>query len=409
MKKLSHLNSLSVWVGLVLILGTSRMLGAAAMNAERIGRDNPFDQILTDIQTTAPAPQAPPVVEERPELALEAVVLKFLNPNSLEPVLEAMVYPYGSVSVDEANNTVIICDTPEKLEKILAHVEKADQARHQVVIEVLILDVQLHDDAEIGVNWDLLTDDRSNVIYRQNLSGSRLRSTIEDAVTIGDATAFNTIGLGGDFSVISGTVRHVLHTIQQKRNVEILASPRALVVSGRSAMIQAVEEIPYQEVSDTSAGGQGALTSTKFKEVGITLQVTAIVADSNNIFLTVDTEQNVRTGQSSDGVPVVDTRRANTAVSLKDGQTVVIGGLRREEVTKEVSQVPLLGDLPILGGLFRSTSKVRHNSELVVILSPHIENSEPLPPAVAARYDAVREGSLLSRVLDEASDGDEKP
>ncbi len=396
------------WIVLVFALGMPLAAVDADISNEEInhiGRENPFGAILADIQMPTETPQPRPISEEVPEMALGSVVLKFLDASSLESVLTAMVQPFGAAAVNEANNSVVFCAPQDKLESILEQIRVLDKPPGQVAIEVLILDVQLDNDTEIGVNWDLLTSDRSNVIYRQNFTSSRLRSTVEDSTTIGDATAFNTLGLGGDFSVISGTVRHVLHMIQEKRDVEILASPRALVVSGRSATIQAVEEIPYQEVSDTAAGGAGALTSTRFKNVGITLQVTAIIADSNNIFLTVDTEQNVRTSQSADGVPVVDTRRASTALSLRDGQTVIIGGLRREEKTREVRQVPLLGDLPIVGNLFKSTNRVTHNSELVVLLSPHIDKGEPLPKPIAARYEAMHSRTPLAMIADEMSEG----
>ncbi len=361
----------------------------------KIGRDNPFGEIM-NTPTQIAAPKTQRVIEEMPDLSLEAVVLKFLDPTSLKSVLENMVKPFGTVAVDEENNSLIISDTPENLAKILALIKKADRMPQQIMVEVVIIDVQLKNDTEIGINWDLLTDDRPNAIYRQGLASSRLSTTAETSETIANATAFNTVGLGADFSVISGTIRYVLHMIQEKRDVEILANPRTLVLSGQSATLKAVEEIPYKELIDTGTGGQNALSSTQFKEVGINLQVTGVIADANNIFLTVDTEQNVRTGESADGVPVVDTRRATTSLVLKDGQVVIIGGLRRQEQTKEVRQVPLLGDLPIIGNLFKSTNKVTYNSELVVLLSPHIDKGKPLPASIAAKYQAVHSGALLS-------------
>lgn len=386
------------WIGLVFVLVVPAVLvhaEAANDQAGRIGRENPFGEIMT-VPVPAAVPQTRRVVEEIPELSLETVVLKFLDATSLKTVLDSMVRPFGTVAVNKENNSVIICDTPENLARILAQIKRADQTPQQVMIEVVILDVQLNDSTEIGINWDLLTADRPNAVYRQNFSSSRLGSTIESADTLGNATAFNTTGLGGEFSVISGTVRQVLHMIQQKKDAEILASPSTLVVSGRSATIKAVEEIPYRALIDTGTGGQDALSTTQFKEVGINLQVTAVVADSNNIFLTVDTEQNVRTGQSTDGVPVVDTRGATTSLVLGDGQIVIIGGLRRQEKTKEVKQVPILGDLPILGNLFRSTSRATYNSELVVLLSPHIDKGGPLPPPIAGKYHAAHDQALLS-------------
>lgn len=386
--------ALLAWPGLT----GARLYAADAQAAapDETGRRSPFAGILTQEEPMAQEVLEPPAPEPPPELLLETIVLKFLDVKSLKDVLDKMVTPYGTVAVNEKNNSMVICDTPESLQKILAEVKKADRTPRQVMVEVVILDVQLRDDTEIGVNWDLLSTNFYDVVYRQNLTSSRLSAVPPTPETIGSATAYDTIGLGGDFSLISGTIRHVLHAIQQKRDVQILASPRALVVSGQTATIKAVEEIPYEEVIDTAAGGAAALTSTEFKEVGVNLEVLATVTDGNNIFLTVDTEQNVRTGESTRGVPVVDTRRANTSLLLKDGQTVIIGGLRREEDVEVVNQIPLLGDLPLIGFLFRSTITVTNRSELVVLLSPHIHGDESIPDDVAAQFDRICTMSLLS-------------
>lgn len=329
-------------------------------------------------------------------LSVDTVTLKFLEAENLKKALDKMVSQYGSIATNPTSNSLIICDTKENLAKILAEIKKADKTPQQIMIEVFILDVKLEDDTEIGVNWDLLSNKNYDVIYRQNLTASRLGSTIESVDTIGNATAFNTTGLGGDFALISGTIRNVVHVLQQKKEVEILACPTAMVLSGQSAIMKAVEEIPYEEISDTGQGGQMALTSTEFKEVGINLQVTATITDGNGIFLTVDTKQNVKTSESRNGVPVVDTRQAQTSLLLNDGQIVAIGGLRRRENTKKVDQIPILGDLPIVGLLFRSTITVTNNSELVVLLSPHIHKGEPIPSDVMAKYDEIMKGPVLS-------------
>jgi general secretion pathway protein D len=406
MKKLRCLSGTLLCLMCVLAM-PAMLVSAEKTNEEigRIGRDNPFGEIMTTPVPVA-APQTQRVIEEKPDLALATVVPKFIDGTSLKAVLDNMVGPFGTVAVTEKNDAVIISDTPENLEKILVQIEKADRLPQQIMVEVVIIDVQLEDDTEIGINWDLLTDDRPNVVFRQSFSSARLSSTPENSETIGNATAFNTVGLGASVSLISGTVRHVLHMIQQKRDVEILANPRTLVLSGQSATLKAVEEIPYKELIDTGTGGANALSTTQFKEVGITLQVTGIIADANNIFLTVDTAQNVRTGVSADGVPVVDTRQATTSLMLQDGQVAIIGGLRRQEQTKEVRQVPLLGSVPIIGNLFKSTTKVTHNSELVVLLSPHVDKGAPVPASIATKYHAVRGGALLSgRDTGSTSDG----
>lgn len=332
-------------------------------------------------------------------LFVETIALKFLDAKSFKSILDKMVSQYGSVATNDKTNSLIVCDTKENLAKILEEVKRADRTPQQIMVEVVILDVQLNDDTEIGVNWDLLTHDpmKYDVTYRQNFTTSRMLSTIDNATTRGDATIFNTRGLGGDFSVITGNViRNVVHAIQQKRNVEILASPRVMMMTGESATIQAVEEIPYKEVMDTAQGGAMALTSTEFKPVGVTLQVTAIVTDGDNIFLTVSAEQNVQSGTSDGGVPIVDTRKANSSLLLKNGQIVVLGGLRRQGKTKEVDQIPFLGALPIVGILFKSVNIVTYNSELIVLISPHIYRGEPIPKEASDKYDEIKNKPMLT-------------
>lgn len=330
-----------------------------------------------------------------PELAIEAVTLKFLDAKGLKTVIEGLSSRHGSVSADTKNNSLIIRDTKENLVRILAEIRKADKTPSQIMIEVVIVDVQLNDDTEIGINWDILSDRNYSVGYRQSVGfTSRLLSTAKTAATKGNATAFVTTGTGGDFTIISGTIRNVIHMLQQKKDIEILASPRVMVLSGKTATIKAVEEIPYNEITDTSQGGR--LSSTEFKEVGVTLKVGATLTDDNLIHLTVDSEQNVETAESDTGVPVVDTRNIKTELLLKDGQVVIMGGLRRKEIKKQVEQVPLLGDLPFIGFLFKSTSNVVKNSELIIFLSPHIYKDQPIGDAEMAKYNEITKRPLLS-------------
>ena len=328
---------------------------------------------------------------ERAGLLIETVNLKFLQAENLVPILTRMVTQFGSVQANGETNTIIISDTSESLAKLLTQIRNADKTPRQIMVEVVLLEVQLNDDKEIGINWDLLSEVRSPVMYRQNLTadGDRLTSTIENAATLGTATAFNTLGAGGDVSVIVGTVRAAVHAIQRKRNVEIIASPRIMVLSGRTAVIAANEEIPYTENQSFSQGGSFA--ATQFKNVGVTLEVTATLTDDNAILLEVKTQQSVRTGESSGGVPVVDSRSESTSLLLRDGQMVVMGGLRRQEKTTQVDQVPIVGDLPWVGALFRRTKTVVENTELVILLSPHLYDGRPVPNGAMQRVHQLNE------------------
>jgi len=361
-----------------------------------VGRSNPFAKIeMSKKAMPQVAFSAPGESSGMPELFLESVTLKFLSAKNIKPVVEKMISEYGSVSIDEKTNSMIVCETRERLDEILKEINKIDKTPSQIMVEVVILDVQLNDDTEIGINWDILSPKNYDISYRQNFTTARIGSTIADTDTIGSATAFNSTGLGGDFAVISGTIRNVVHLIQQKRDAEILASPRVMMVSGQSATIEAVEELPYTELTGTAEGGSQALTSTQFKLVGVKLSVGAILVDGNNIFLTVEVEQNVKTGTSNQEVPIVDTRKAKSSLLLEEGRTVVFGGLRRQERTKEIDQIPFLGDLPLIGCLFKSTNNVVKNSELLVFLSPHIYDHQPVSAEAMSKFDEITKRPLL--------------
>lgn len=378
-------------------LGTSQLVQAASDVPLAVGRDNPFADIPRPLKPVVnPVVDPTEAMAEAPDLFVGTATLKFLDAENLKDAVKMMSSPWGSIAVNAKNNSLIVCDTKERLARIISEVKKADKTPPQIVIEVVILDVQLTDDTEMGINWDILSDKNYDIGYRQNFTTSRLLSTVEDADTIGDASAFNTRGLGGDFSIISGTVRNVVHLIQQKRDAEILANPRVMMVSGETAFIQAVEELPYTEVIDTAAGGASALTATEFKEVGVKLLVSAVLTDSNDIFLSVNAEQNVTTGESNTEVPIVDTRRARSSLLLKDGEVVMFGGLRRQEKTKEVDQIPIIGDLPVIGWLFKSRHTVVRNSELIVFLAPHIYRGEPIPSDAMEKFKEITEKPLLT-------------
>jgi len=376
-------------------LTQSHQVIGAQSKASAVGRDNPFADIPRVVQPASPAAlQTLEPVVESPELFVQTIMLKFLDAESLKEAIGNMSSPYGIIVTNAKNNSLIVCDTKENLEKILSEIKKVDKTPRQIMVEVVIVDVQLSDDTEIGVNWDFLSDEIENGVYRQNFT-TRLGSTIKNETNTGNATAFNTTGLGGDFSVINNSIRNVVAMLQQKKDVEIIASPRVMVVSGKTASIEAVRELPYNEIVNTSMGG--SMSRTEFKKVGVSLDVTATLTEEDLIFLTVDSEQNVTVGESLTNVPIIDTRNTRSELLLKDGQLVVIGGLRRKEITKQTNQIPILGDIPLLGLLFKYTNTVVNNTELIVFLSPHIyKEGEPIPEDAMEKFWEIKERPMPS-------------
>ncbi|GAG75215.1 unnamed protein product, partial [marine sediment metagenome] len=268
----------------------------------------------------------------------------------------------------------------DKLEEIITEIRRADKTPEQIMIEVVIIDVQLDDDTEIGVNWDRLFQPKHDLAYTQTLIP-------------------NTLTTGANFNIIKSGISGTIRALQETRNVEILASPRVLVVSGQQAFIETTEEIPYIELTGTAEAGDEALTSTEFKEVGIILKVKATLIDDQKILMTIEPEQSINTGVLGLGnstVPIVDKRRAGTTLLMEDGQVVVMGGLRRKETRLTKNKVPLFGDLPVIGFLFANNKEEVNHSELVVLISPHIYKGEPVPEDVMEKFNALKDRSILS-------------
>jgi len=411
MNKPKYAKKISTCVILIICAGycltQSHQVIGAQSKVLAVGRENPFSEIPRIVQPASPsAVQSLEAVVEAPELCVQTIMLKFLDAESLRGAIGNMSSTYGTITTNVKNNSLIICDTEENLEKILSEIRKADKTPRQIMVEVVIVDVQLSDDTEIGINWDFLSVETPNVTYRQNFT-TRLGWNIPDPdPNNAKATDFNTTGLGGDFSVINNNIRNVVAMLQQKKDIEIIASPRVMVVSGKTASIESVRELPYNEIVNTSMGG--SMSSTSFKKVGVTLNVTATLTEEDLIFLNVNSEQNVTVGESVTNVPIIDTRNTRSEVLLKDGQVVIIGGLRRKEITKQANQIPILGDIPLLGLLFKYTNTVVTNTELIVFLSPHIyTEAEPIPEEAMEKYWEIKERPMPS--LEKVKDAKKQP
>ncbi len=302
------------------------------------------------------------VIVERPDLYMETVLLKFLTADKeLKETLEKMVTEFGAVSIDVNTNSMVICDSRESLDQIVSQLRKIDRTPKQVLVEVVILDVTLSDDTEIGVNWANLFSASHTFDYSQQLSN---------------------LTTGGTLTIMNNDISATVKALQKVRNVEILASPRVLVVSGQEATIETVEEIPYEEISESTGGAaENGITSTEFKDAGISLKVKPIITDEGKILMHVRPNQSVDTGVPGldSRVPIVNRRGVDTTLLLNDGQLVVIGGLRRKDTKLSQDKIPLLGDLPLIGFLFSSDKVVITETELVILISPHIYDTGPVP------------------------------
>ena len=180
------ISTIGVWYGLA---QSQPVLGAQSKTLA-VGRDNPFAEIPRVIQPASPrVVQSLEPVEEAPELFVQTIMLKFLDAESLQEAIGNMSSQYGTIVTNKKNNSLIVCDTKEHLEKIFSEIKKADKTPRQIMVEVVIVDVQLDDDTKIGINWDILSDKDYDINYRQALTAAT------DRISVG--TGFISTGLGG--------------------------------------------------------------------------------------------------------------------------------------------------------------------------------------------------------------------
>ncbi len=209
--------------------------------------------------------------------------------------------------------------------------------------------------------------------------------------------------VGGSFSADTGGTIHIafldtvdvevaLSMLSSEVGAKLLANPRILVLDNETAEFKIISEIPYTETSQTSSGG--SMTSISFKDVGVELKVTPHVTRDDMVRLHIVPEFGVVSEKgklvgSVQTVPTVDTRKLDTKALIKNGQTVVLGGLRRRTVTQTVKKIPVLGDVPMMGTLFSNVSEEVKTNELLIFITPRILTNQMLSPREAEDFKAT--------------------
>jgi len=170
----------------------------------------------------------------------------------------------------------------------------------------------------------------------------------------------------------------LLKAEQEITDAKLLANPRILVLDNEEATFDIITEHPYVE---RTISGSTVTETVQFKEIGIKLVVTPHVTREGMIRLHLQPEFGIKVGEvevESNNVPIIDTRKVNTIALVGDGQTVVLGGMRKKDVSKQMNKIPLLGDIPLIGGLFRFEGEDTAVTELIVFITPRIVGQQPV-------------------------------
>jgi len=290
----------------------------------------------------------------------DVVVLQNLKAKDVAATVTSVLSGSGKVGFDEEMNALVVTDTSSRVEAVRRAVARLDHAPPQVMIEAMIIDVTLNDEMHYGWDWTV-----------SKLIGDAM--TWNQALTVG--AGLNAAAAPGSQVTFALTRKNWTMTgtwdfIETHDNAKVLANPKILAINNRQAIIEIIDEIPYQELTQTSAGGQ--IGTTSFKEVGIKLTVTPRIAADGTVHLELSAEQSSPTGAAVNQIPVIQTRRAQNVMVVDNGRTIVIGGLRRRRTITNEDKLPLMGDLLLIGGLFRRVETVEVDTELVIFITPHI-------------------------------------
>ncbi len=317
------------------------------------------DGLLIAQAEAAPAPPAPP--PEGPAGEPPPIPYEDAAAVTGAGVAESII------AADDNTNTLLISAPPEQVDLVKQMLEKLDVLPPQVHIRAIIAEVKLTRATSLGFQWQSLGRTwgmRDGVEYTGDIGTSfGVGVPTEEGAPLG---FFATIS-GEDFSA-------VLNALTSDSHTRILAAPSIFTTNNQEAEIDVSERIPIPTGTFQSATG-GQTTNIRYESVGIVLTVTPTVTQGDMVRFQVNIMSNdvgadIQVGDQS--YPSILNRSANAVLNLRDGDTVVLGGLMRESIIRSASRVPILGDIPLIGALFRSTTSTRVKSELLVFLTPHV-------------------------------------
>ncbi|MFI3273642.1 type IV pilus secretin PilQ [Vibrio sp.] len=325
--------------------------------------------------------------EELGELKSEIIKINFAKATDIADMIGgegavSMLSDRGSITIDERTNSLLIRELEENIAVIRGIIESLDIPVKQVQIEARIVTVTEGNLDELGVRWGVSSTNGSFTVGG-SIEGNHPsqitpydddggNSVIDDYLNVNlgatspnaSSIAFQVAKLGSD------TLLDLeLSALQQESKAEIISSPRLITTNKKPAYIEQGTEIPYLESSSSGA------TSVAFKKAVLSLKVTPQITPDNRLVLDLSVTQDrpgqvVKTGTGE--AVAIDTQRIGTQVLVNNGETVVLGGIFQHSVSSTVDKVPVLGDLPLLGALFRRSYENVGKSELLIFVTPKV-------------------------------------
>jgi len=295
------------------------------------------------------------------------------------------------ITADKATNSLIIIASPNDYQTLVEVIKKLDIRRRQVYVEALIMEIRLDKARDVGVEFRGAAETGNNgaVLGGTNFDFQGNLNALLASLATGNPLLFSGTGLiaagvAGNVTLPDGTeipaITAVLRAAQNRDNVNVLSSPHLLTMDNKEAEIIVAENIPFitSQSRDTS-NLANVINTVERKDVGIILRITPHIHESEFVTLEIYQESSAVLNDSilqvSTVGPTTTKRSAKTNVLVQNGNTVVIGGMMQEVITTGETKVPLLGDIPLLGNLFKFQSASRKKTNLLIFLTPHVIKS----------------------------------
>ena len=282
---------------------------------------------------------------------------------SLQAERSKLMTSRGSITLDPRTNSLLLRDTRKALDHTSHWLQQLDVPLEQIELAAQIVTISEESLRELGINWNL----HSGAQVTDALRVSQLRTELAVARPAGVA-GFTLAKLDGRLLDLE------LSALEREEQADIIASPRLFTSHQQTASIKQGTEIPYEVAS-----GNNGSTTMEFKEAVLGMEVTPTIQGNGRILLKIHLSQNVpgRTMRSGDNeVLTIDKQEIDTQVTLKDGQTLALGGIFQQQSATGKTQIPVLGDIPLFGGLFRHKVREQKRRELVIFITPRLVRSD---------------------------------
>jgi len=311
-------------------------------------------------------------------------------PATVAGVVSAELEGGVKVTADKATNALVIVASANDYETLLMVIRKLDIRRRQVFVEAMVMEIDIDKTLDVGVEWRGAAEVGGNgaIVGGANYGIQGGMNDLLAGIAAGTPLIFPGTGLvaggiGGSVTLPDGTkvpaIAAVLRASQGNNNLNILSSPHLLTQNNKEAEIIVAENIPFiTSQSRDSTNLANVINSVERKDVGVTLRITPHIHESEFVSLDIYQEASalkqdaLTLAQSASVGPTWTKRSTKTTVLVKSGDTVIISGIIQDNFSKNVSKVPLLGDIPLLGYLFRYTSEQKKKTNLLIMLTPHI-------------------------------------